>query len=271
MTRHPVIACYRDSDSAGAVTLGARLSVAVHEPLLLVCAYDYEPVKLAPGVIPTSFNDVRFDAAQAHLDHARELVSEGVEVREDVVPAQGVPNALADEAREADACALVVGRDVDGHVARALLERSPCPLVVAPWEFTPDEPFAAIGVAWDGSAGARFALQAAMHLAIRTGARLQVISVGPNIDAEAAAVRLSEAVATELLELDGDPGARLVEASAELDLLLCGSHGRGRVFGALLGSVSAHLLDAAHCPVIIVPPRVRSRATAPLGLTTAAG
>lgn len=272
MAKHPVIACYRNADSAGAVTLGARLSAAVHEPLLLVCAYDYVPVQIVPGVIPTSFNDLRFDAAQAHLDRARALVPEGVELREDVVPAEGVPNALALEAREADACALVVGRDVDGHVARALLERSPCPLAVAPPALgAPGDPFAAIGVAWDGSPGARFALQAAMHLAIRTGATLQIISVGAGIDAKAAAARLSEGVRIELLQLEGHPGPRLAAASAALDLLLCGSHGRGRVFGALLGSVSAHLLAAAGCPLMIVPPRVRSQATGPLGLTTAAG
>jgi nucleotide-binding universal stress UspA family protein len=273
MAEHPVVACYRNSDSASAVNLGARLAAAVHQPLLLVSAYDYEPVALTPGVIPTSFNDVRFDAAQTQVDHARELVPEGVAVRQDVIPAEGVPEALADVAHEADACVLAVGRDINGHVARTLLQHSPCPLAVAPWEITTpaDEPFVAIGVAWDGSAGARFALQAAMHLAISAQARVQVISIGDGIDADAAGARLSEAVAVDVLKLDGDPGRRLVAASAELDLLICGSHGRGRVLGAVLGSVSAHLLEAAQCPVMAVPPRARPRATAPLGLTTAAG
>src|SRR3954452_19061936 len=102
MAEHPVVACYRDSDSASAIHLGARLAATLHEPLLLVSAYDYEPVALTPGVIPMSFNDVRFDAAQRKVDHARELVPEGVVVREDVVPAEGVADALATEAREAD-------------------------------------------------------------------------------------------------------------------------------------------------------------------------
>jgi nucleotide-binding universal stress UspA family protein len=273
MAEHPVVACYRNSDSASAIHLGTCLATTLHEPLLLVSAYDYEPVALTPGVIPTSFNDVRFDVAQRHVDHARELVPAGVVVREDVVPAEGVAEALATEAREADACALVVGRDVDGHIARALLERSPCPLAVARWAITAPagEPLRTIGVAWDGSPGARFALQAAMHLAIRAPADVQVISVGSRTDADVAVAQLSQAVTAKAVQLDGDPRRGLVEASAALDLLVCGSHGRGRVFGALLGSVSARLLEAAHCAVMVVPPRVRSRATAPLGLTTAAG
>jgi nucleotide-binding universal stress UspA family protein len=110
-----------------------------------------------------------------------------------------------------------------------------------------------------------------MHLAIRTDARLRIITVGAGVDADAAAARLSEAVRIEVLRMEGDPGPCLVTASAEDDLLVCGSHGRGRVFGALLGSVSAHLLATARSPLMIIPPRVRSQATGPLGLTTAAG
>jgi hypothetical protein len=41
------------------------------------------------------------------------------------------------------------------------------------------EPLRTIGVAYDGSPGARFALSPAIHLAILTGARVQVISIAP--------------------------------------------------------------------------------------------
>jgi len=44
-------------------------------------------------------------------------------------------------------------------------------------------------------------------------------------------------------------------ASLEADLIVMGSHGRGAVGRALLGSVSAGVLHAARCPVTILPSR----------------
>ncbi len=277
MADNPIVACYSGLDSSGAVQLGALLAAAVHQPLVVASAYRYEPVALSARATPTPGNDVRFDAAQARFERAKRLVPDGVEVRERVVPAEGVAAALAGLAREVDACALVVGRDLDGHVTRSVLEHAPCPVAVSPFSVSVpgEEPPRTIGVAYDASPGARFALSAAMHLAILTGARVQLISIGPGtagakVDADDAAA-LSEAVGVDVCRLEGDPGARLVEASDGLDLLLCGSHGRGRVLSAVLGSVSGHLVRAAHCPIVVVPPRIRHRATAPLGLTTAAG
>jgi len=276
MTAHPVVACYSGPDSSAAVQLGALLAAAVHQPLVVASAYRYEPVGLSARAIPTAWNDARFDAAQARVERAERLVPAGVDVSERVVPAEGVPAALVDLAREVDACALVVGRDLDGHVTRAVLEHAPCPVAVSPFSvpLPGEEPLRTIGVAYDASPGARFALSAAMHLATLTGARVAVVSIGPGIgevDADVAAVSPSEGVAVDVRRLEGGPGARLVETSDGLDLLLCGSHGRGRVLAAVLGSVSGHLVQAAHCPVLVVPPRVRRRETAPLGLTTAAG
>jgi nucleotide-binding universal stress UspA family protein len=272
---HPVVACSSGPDSSGAVELGARLAAALHQSLVVASAYRYEPVAFGPRPVPTRWNEVRFDAAQARVERAERLVPAGVEVHERVVPAEDVAEALAALAREVDACALAVGRDADGHVTRSLLEHAPCPVAVSPFTVPVlgEEPFRTIGVAYDGSPGARFALAAAMRLATRTGARMEVITVGPPADAVAAdaADLLSEAVHVDVRRLAGDPRARLVEASDGLDLLVCGSRGRGRVLAAVLGSVSGRLVQAAHCTVLVVAPRLRRRATAPLGLTTAGG
>jgi len=55
--------------------------------------------------------------------------------------------------------------------------------------------------------------------------------------------------------------ATLVERAAEeagADLIVVGTHGRGAVAGALMGSVAKGLCHTSHRPVLVVPP-VRSR------------
>ena len=277
MGEHPVIACYRGPDSSGAVQLGALLAGTLGRPLVLASAYRYEPVALSAQAVPPPANEIRLDAAQARVERAASLVPAGIEIQEEVVPAEGIPEALAGLAREVDACALVVGRDWDGHVTRSVLQHPPCPVAVSPLSVPVPEPqpLRVIGVAYDASPAARLALTAAMRLARAAGARVEVIAAGADVErssleADRAAAPWSEAVTTKVRVLDGRPSAALVGVSDALDLLVCGSRGRGRALAALLGSVSGHLVQEAHCPVLVIPPRVRVRDARPLGLTTAA-
>jgi len=48
----------------------------------------------------------------------------------------------------------------------------------------------------------------------------------------------------------GDPAEVLLSASVDADMLFLGSRGRGRVHTALIGSVSAHCIEEASCPVV---------------------
>lgn len=276
MVDTPVVAGYSGLDSSDAVQLGALLARTLRQPLVVASAYHYEPAALSARATEMPENKHRLDAAEARVEQARNLVPPGVEIRERVVPADDVAEALVDLAREVDACAIVVGRDLDGDVTRAILAHAPCPVAISPFNApVPGEaPLRTIGVAYDASPAARLALTAAMHLAGLSAARVLVLSVevalaGAQAQADVEAAAFSQ-VAVEIVRLEGDPGARLIEASDELDLLVCGTRGRGRMLAAVLGSVSGHLVQASHCPVLVIPPGVRAHAAASLALTTAA-
>ncbi|PZS39877.1 MAG: universal stress protein UspA [Pseudonocardiales bacterium] len=52
--------------------------------------------------------------------------------------------------------------------------------------------------------------------------------------------------------VEGHPAQVLMEAADGADLLVVGSRGHGGFTGALLGSVSQHCVQHAHCPVVVI-------------------
>jgi nucleotide-binding universal stress UspA family protein len=277
MSEHPVVACYRGLESAGAVQLGAQLARALGEPLVLAAAYPYEPACLSARALPAEDNARRASAAHAALHRARTFAGAGIEVREEVVPADGIAHTLVALARGVDAGMIVVGRDTTGHVMRSLLARAPCLIAVAAQSIPQarTDPLTRIGVAYDGSRTAQCALLAAAQLALAVDARLVLLTAGPTREQAAAwlhVARLSVQTRAdpESRELVGGAPAQLTAASADLDLLVCGSRGRGRALGTVLGSVSAHLVTHAQCPVLVVPPTVVGSDADRLGFISAA-
>ena len=90
------------------------------------------------------------------------------------------------------------------------------------------------------------------------------------IDAEAAVTNMLEAAIAEVVEGGNDgtvrPGVRitlqvieghaakvLLDVVTDSDLLVVGSRGHGEFAGALLGSISQHVVSHAPCPVVVVP------------------
>ena len=167
-----------------------------------------------------------------------------------------------------------------GTVGGSLLSGVHSSVAVAPRGYADaDAGLGRIGVAIDGASESRRGLSAATLLADRLSVGLRIISVmgqphyvlggllsplGPEEYREYkqkeweqvyedARERVPDGVPTEPVLLHGDPAEALVEASSDLDLLVLGSRGYGPVKGTLLGGVSARVMAAAACPVLVVP------------------
>jgi nucleotide-binding universal stress UspA family protein len=212
------------------------------------------------------------ESAAGHVarDHAHALSDLGDRVSTATVARTSPAHGLHDLAVSADAALTVVGsthtgrseRVVAGSTAERLLHGAPCAVAVVPREYRHTRPqLRTIGVAWDGSAEADTALNAAVALARALRARVRVIRVVGEDHAELAAAAdlvatvshlaaLAEANATLLV---GDPVDELGKQTEELDLLVTGSRGYGPLHATLIGGVTGRVLRAAACPVIVVP------------------
>jgi nucleotide-binding universal stress UspA family protein len=71
-------------------------------------------------------------------------------------------------------------------------------------------------------------------------------------EAVEAAQRDYPACTVETVAVEGSPAQVLVEMSADADLLVVGTRGRGGFAGLVLGSVSHQCVHHAHCPVTVV-------------------
>ncbi len=272
---NPVVVCWRGPESDPAVRLGIVLAQTLSEPLLLATAYDYEPAALTSAITAAEGNEERQEQAEAALRRVEAAVEPRLEARMQALPAIDVPTALGDLARSVDASVIVLGRDHgDHHVAEAVGRDGPCPVAIAPDDEAPDGvlEIRRIGVAYDDTYSSRNAVRIGRHLAARAEGRVKLICVGGEIGPWPALVEAGGALGVDAdpLMLRGDVAVELRAAAAELDLLICGTHGRGRLGAAVRGSVSAQLIADCPCPLIVVPGKTRRRALTPLGVTTAA-
>lgn len=210
------------------------------------------------------------------------------------VLAKSDAQGLIDIAQELDVAAVVVGsshrgaagRVLIGSVGERLLHGAHLPVIVAPRSFEVQEhSMQRIGVAYDGAAESRTALETAVNFsrAARTDVKLLAVNdpsafvvpmppdmatlVNP-LDLERAHhEHLTAAINEAVSAIESPPeisGEVLVGHPAEelgaagsgadpVDLLVCGSRGYGPVRVVLLGSVSAKLVRSADCPVMVVP------------------
>lgn len=148
-------------------------------------------------------------------------------------------------------------------------------------------PMKTILVATDGSENGRHALEEALELAQAGGAAVTVLYVRHTplpvlgdpfyqraLSAElrranetvaiAAGVAHSMGVEVETEVLEGDPAGRILELARlrDVDLIVVGSRGLGRIAGALLGSVSQDVVQRSDRPVLVAARRPARRRAA---------
>lgn len=181
-----------------------------------------------------------------------------------------------------------------GSVAFGVSAHASSPVVVlrAGTAGTPDADHPVV-VGADGSPSAERALDVAADLAARTGATLQPITawtvpaVGPygvvseyyapelhelhelaqvtSAEAAARASRHHPGLVVDARVVRTGAARALQEASRGAGRVVVGSHGHGRVLGAVLGSVSQGAVHACDCPVEVVRPDPASRAAEDAG------
>jgi nucleotide-binding universal stress UspA family protein len=231
------------------------------------------------------------DGPEESLDHlGKELRRQGVRVECRALEGTSAARALHEAAEESGAGLLVlgstdrggIGRVLPGSTGQRLMHGAPCPIAVIPRSWERGGGLKTIGVAYVDTPEGHRALDDAIALARRAGAKLRVLHAAksrglsgtygggnPTVPATtyeelASAVRVSaeravdEATAGQTgveVEPDvsvGDPGDFLVAASENLDLLVCGSRGYGPARAVLLGGVSRRVVTEASCPVIVL-------------------
>lgn len=182
-----------------------------------------------------------------------------------------------------------VSRMVLGSVPSAVLQHATVPVTVV--RGTTANRVGPVVVGVDGSATSVHALRHGADVARRTGATLealfcwQIVTLAPLPDSwgwappiddyEAfAAATLDTALETAGVDLPDDRVVRtvrhvqaakgVIEASSHASRLVLGNRGVGGFDRLLLGSVSRHATEYAHCPVTVVRP---PEATHPSGTT----
>jgi nucleotide-binding universal stress UspA family protein len=163
-----------------------------------------------------------------------------------------------------------------GPVSSGLIRHAHCPVAITHDDdaASPQQLQAPVLVGIDGSPGAELATAIAFDEAARRGVGLIALHAWSDVDvSEWPGLNwpLARAVSADLLteRLAGwraeypnvnvrqsivrdQPAHQLVTHSAEAQLLVVGSHGRGGFSGMLAGSVSESVAQLAHTPVIVV-------------------
>jgi nucleotide-binding universal stress UspA family protein len=263
-----------------AVKLVARLAASLSSHVTVV--FPYHPLLAS----------VPCDQAEEHVHEEVTALTAGIDGLAAPTyhwsPSPWPIHALQELASYEEADLIVFGAAREGladHLHISMMERmvhgAPCSVAVAPGGYADGDSAEAgrVGVGFSDSEEGKTALHLAHELAGVFGAELEVIAgsglspalasyafSSPSLpvvqdelyaetkaNLERVAGELGGGVPVHLETIRGDPAGVLIERSNELDILMLGSRAYGPLRHVLLGSVSAHVMREAHCPVLVVP------------------
>jgi nucleotide-binding universal stress UspA family protein len=279
-----------DGSASGrdALALGRRLARATAAETTVLCVHPYQALT-SDVEIDAAFELSWRRHAEKILDEARVALDDAPDVSFRARAETSVARALHGLALEAAAALIVVGsshrtgiaRFLPGSTAAQVIHAAPCAVAIAPAGYADhehDRRAGVIGAAVDGGReservariGARIArgahatlrLLAVAHTHESVGlpvARLSSSSVRQAVHDSArnalarAVVAAGSDVEVESRLIEGTPAERLAAESHDLDLLIVGSRGYGRLRRIVLGSVTTAVMRDAGCPVLALP------------------
>lgn len=279
-----VIGLVDSEQGRDALALGGQLAEKLGARPIVVCALPYSRQMIGAEEVERALESDTRELLALARDQLDGLDPE-VRATADPSPAHSLQQAAEAEG----AVAIVVGSThrgpighvLPGSVGTGLLTGAPCAVAVAPRGYAArdDRRLLRIAVGFDGSAESWAALETAIGLARRLRAGLVLINaVSPpgygygealNVLTAEEFQTARQAEGRRVLELgaegvppevtadvrlvNGEPGAALAEAAADVGLLVLGSRRYGPLRRTLLGSVSTAVIRRAPCPVLVIP------------------
>ncbi len=276
--------------SRDAVALGRRLARATGARPTVIYVRSPKPLT---SEIPEVADDYSWGASVAStLDEARAMLADVAGATFQAVAETSVARVLHHAAEDAGAALIVLGathraglgRVIPGTTADAVIHAAPCAVAIAPAGYAghaETRPSGLIAVAIDGGAETDRVAHVAARIARQAGGTVRLVTVveqpykdGPLFAGPMGYGSLEDAMRAaraEILEravravgadvevescvAEGDVAAEVVRRSDRADLLVIGSRGYGLLRRVLLRSSTAKILQAATCPVLVVPRR----------------
>ena len=239
---------------------------------------------------------------------AKRLLAGVPEATFEAVAEPSAAMALQRAGEEADAGLIVLGathrtglrRTVPGTTAGAVIQGSPVAVAIVPSGYADtdhERPFGLVVAAVDGGDESERVARVASRIARRVGAALRLVTVAhvPYTDGPEYAGNLGYGSAKELIGetlaktldkaagaatavgtqvdtrlVDGEVADTIARESEAGDLLVIGSRGYGPLRRVVLGSQTGRILNAARCPVLVIPRRTAEElddAIVPFGAT----